>query len=319
MTCIITCYFALFKTWTLNAKPYSQSHHDAFFQWSYCRCYRCWGWAWKNVCPAFVRVVLMLTAETSYAQLFASRGANVVVNDVSKDAADKVVASITKGICQQSIRIASHTHVSQLEARPSRTLPLLQMEHQSYKQQLPYSVVSASSLTMLGYYGLSLKLLVLPYLCSLGQLGTEQRQEASPLEKNINRYLTNASACTCSFKNMSDQEWDMVQLVHLKGAFSCTKAAWPYFIKQKFGRVINTASAAGLYGTSAHTTVQDVKVTSSYPGNMGQSNYSAAKMGLVGFTKTLAFEGAKYGIKATVIAPVSFTVPRALCLETYTL
>lgn len=126
----------------------------------------------------------MLTAETSYAQLFASRGANVVVNDVSKDAADKVVASITKGICQQSIRIASHTHVSQLEARPSRTLPLLQMEHQSYKQQLPNSVASVSSLTMLGYYGLSLKLLVLPYLCSLGQLGTEQRQEASPLKKH---------------------------------------------------------------------------------------------------------------------------------------
>jgi NAD(P)-dependent dehydrogenase (short-subunit alcohol dehydrogenase family) len=42
---------------------------------------------------------------------------------------------------------------------------------------------------------------------------------------------------------------------------------------------------------------------------MGQSNYSAAKMGLVGFTKTLAREGAKHGIKATVIAPVSFTVP----------
>lgn len=52
---------------------------------------------------------------------------------------------------------------------------------------------------------------------------------------------------------------------------------------------------------------------------MGQSNYSAAKMGLVGFTKTLALEGAKYGIKATVIAPVSFTVSRALCLGTYTL
>jgi len=47
---------------------------------------------------------------------------------------------------------------------------------------------------------------------------------------------------------MSDNEWDQVQLVHLKGAFACTKAAWPYFRKQKFGRVVNTASAAGLYG-----------------------------------------------------------------------
>lgn len=51
------------------------------------------------------------------------------------------------------------------------------------------------------------------------------------------------------FKNMSDKEWDQITEVHLKGAFACTKAAWPIFRKQKFGRVINTASAAGLYGT----------------------------------------------------------------------
>jgi NAD(P)-dependent dehydrogenase (short-subunit alcohol dehydrogenase family) len=44
------------------------------------------------------------------------------------------------------------------------------------------------------------------------------------------------------------QEFDLVKSVHLDGAFSCTKAAWPHFRKQKFGRVINTASAAGLYG-----------------------------------------------------------------------
>jgi len=51
-----------------------------------------------------------------------------------------------------------------------------------------------------------------------------------------------------SFKNMSDKEFDQIVEVHLKGAFYCTKAAWPLFRKQKFGRVINTASAAGLYG-----------------------------------------------------------------------
>ena len=85
---------------------------------------------------------------------------------------------------------------------------------------------------------------------------------------------------------MSDAEWDLVQLVHLKGAFSCSKAAWPHFRSQKFGRIINTASAAGLYG------------------NVGQANYSAAKMGLVAFTKTLAREGAKYNIFSTAIAPV---------------
>lgn len=86
---------------------------------------------------------------------------------------------------------------------------------------------------------------------------------------------------------MTDAEFDAVVAVHLKGAFACTKAAWPIFRKQKFGRVINTASAAGLYG------------------NFGQVNYSAAKMGLVAFTKTLAIEGAKYGIKSTCIAPLA--------------
>ena len=52
----------------------------------------------------------------------------------------------------------------------------------------------------------------------------------------------------------------MVQLVHLKGAFSCTKAAWPHFRKQRFGRIINTASAAGLYGARAHTIVFKYRV-----------------------------------------------------------
>lgn len=47
---------------------------------------------------------------------------------------------------------------------------------------------------------------------------------------------------------MTDQEWDQVQMVHLKGSFSCSRAAWPIFVKQGYGRIINTASAAGLYG-----------------------------------------------------------------------
>ena len=49
---------------------------------------------------------------------------------------------------------------------------------------------------------------------------------------------------------MTDKEWDQIQEVHLKGAFACTKAAWPIFRKQKFGRIVNTASAAGLFGVS---------------------------------------------------------------------
>ena len=47
---------------------------------------------------------------------------------------------------------------------------------------------------------------------------------------------------------MSDQEWDQIMAVHLKGSYACAKAAWPHFQKQGFGRIVNTASAAGLYG-----------------------------------------------------------------------
>jgi NAD(P)-dependent dehydrogenase (short-subunit alcohol dehydrogenase family) len=52
-----------------------------------------------------------------------------------------------------------------------------------------------------------------------------------------------------SFKNMKDQDWDLVMKVHVEGAYKCARAAWPHFRKQKYGRVINTASAAGLFGS----------------------------------------------------------------------
>ncbi|KAF2670442.1 multifunctional beta-oxidation protein-like protein [Microthyrium microscopicum] len=90
-----------------------------------------------------------------------------------------------------------------------------------------------------------------------------------------------------TLKNMTDTDWDTVIDVHLTGTYRTTRAAWPFFRKQKYGRVVNTSSSSGLYG------------------NFGQSNYAAAKLAIVGFTQTLAKEGAKYNIHANVIAPAA--------------
>ena len=92
-----------------------------------------------------------------------------------------------------------------------------------------------------------------------------------------------------SFHNMTPDLWQAVIDVHLTGAYNVTQAAWPLFREQSYGRVISTASGAGVFG------------------NFGQANYGAAKMGLVGFTRVLAQEGAKYNIRANAIAPVAKT------------
>jgi multifunctional beta-oxidation protein len=52
-----------------------------------------------------------------------------------------------------------------------------------------------------------------------------------------------------SFKNMKQQDWDLIMTVHVRGAYKCARAAWPYFRKQKYGRLISTTSAAGLFGS----------------------------------------------------------------------
>ncbi|KDQ24667.1 hypothetical protein PLEOSDRAFT_41213 [Pleurotus ostreatus PC15] len=164
----------------------------------------------------------------AYSLLFASRGANVVVNDFNGAAAQKVVDEIVRAGGKAVVNTSSVTDGAAV---------------------IKTAVDNFGTVTIL---------------------------------------LNNAGILRDKgFKNMTDKEWDQINEVHLKGAFSCTKAAWPIFRKQKFGRVINTASAAGLYG------------------NFGQANYSAAKAALIGFSKTLAREGAKYGIKSTAIAPLA--------------
>ncbi|HEY7072302.1 MAG TPA: SDR family oxidoreductase [Acidimicrobiales bacterium] len=92
-----------------------------------------------------------------------------------------------------------------------------------------------------------------------------------------------------SFKNMDADKVDPVLDVHLRGAFNVTQPAWETMREQGYGRIVNTSSGAGIFG------------------NFGQTNYGAAKMGLVGLTRVLAVEGAKSNIKANAIAPVAKT------------
>ncbi|MQS15263.1 SDR family oxidoreductase [Streptomyces kaniharaensis] len=83
---------------------------------------------------------------------------------------------------------------------------------------------------------------------------------------------------------MSESDWDTVMNVHLRGAFLMTRAVQKHMVDAGFGRIVNLSS-------------------SSAQGNRGQANYSAAKAGLQGFTKTLAIELGKFGITANAVAP----------------
>lgn len=92
-----------------------------------------------------------------------------------------------------------------------------------------------------------------------------------------------------TFTKMSLDDFRTVVEVHLMGAVNCTKAVWDIMREQKYGRIVMTTSSSGLYG------------------NFGQSNYSAAKMALVGLMQTLALEGEKYNIRVNCLAPTAAT------------
>lgn len=88
---------------------------------------------------------------------------------------------------------------------------------------------------------------------------------------------------------MSELDWDLIMKVHLKGAYSVTRAAWNIMREKKYGRIVNTGSSAGIFGS------------------FGQVNYSTAKLGLWGFTQSLAKEGEKRNIRTNCIAPLAGT------------
>ena len=83
---------------------------------------------------------------------------------------------------------------------------------------------------------------------------------------------------------MSEDDWETVMNVHLKGAFLCSRAAQKYMVEQKYGRIVSLSSTSAL-------------------GSRGQANYSAAKAGLQGFTRTLSIELGQFGITVNAVAP----------------
>lgn len=92
-----------------------------------------------------------------------------------------------------------------------------------------------------------------------------------------------------TFAKLELENWHAVIDVHLTGSLNATKCVWPIMIEQKYGRIVMTTSTSGLFG------------------NFGQSNYGAAKLGLVGFMNTLRFEGAKNNVFTNSIAPIAAT------------
>lgn len=92
-----------------------------------------------------------------------------------------------------------------------------------------------------------------------------------------------------TFKKMSLEEWDIVMDVHLNGTAYVTHAAWPHMYEQRYGRIVFTSSGSGIFG------------------NFGQSNYGAAKMGMLGLANVLALEGAARNVRVNCLGPGAAT------------
>ena len=119
--------------------------------------------------------------------------------------------------------------------------------------------------------------------------------DAEQVEAAVSRVVAELGAPTVLVNNagvirdnmlfkMTEADWDTVMNVHLRGAFLMTRAVQKHMIDAKWGRIVNLSSTSAL-------------------GNRGQANYSAAKAGLQGFTKTLAIELGKFGVTANAVAP----------------
>lgn len=121
------------------------------------------------------------------------------------------------------------------------------------------------------------------------ETGTDAVQKALDQFGRIDILVNNAGILRDRMlHNMSEEEWDAVLDVHLKGTFVCTRAVAPVYREQRSGVVVNTSSESGL-------------------GNMGQANYSAAKEGIIGFTRTIARDLGRYGCRANSIRPRAAT------------